>query len=107
MTTREDRAVERDRDEQTGTGTPRSVDDGLAQPGAAASTEPDPAVVTGATTGSQPAQADDVTPNRSGSGGSGGGLGDDEDGATEGGGSRSMEEMLGADATEAGQAPER
>ena len=99
--------MDRDRDEQTGTGTPRSVDDGLAQPGAGATAESDPAVLTGATTGSQPAHADDVTPNRSGSGGSGGGLGDDEGGATEGSGSRSMDEMLGADATEAGRAPER
>src|SRR3954470_9440322 len=60
----------------TGTGTPRSADDGLEEPGVekdrANATDIDPAIVTGATTSSHPAAADDVTINRSGSGGTGG-----------------------------------
>jgi hypothetical protein len=60
---------------QTGTGTPRSMDDGVPEEGAAANNsavEVDPAIVVGATTSSQPASADDVAINRSGSGGTGG-----------------------------------
>ncbi len=59
--------------DQTGTGAPRS---GAAIPSlpeqAADYDDDDAAVTTGATTSSDPAGADDVTPNRSGSGGTGG-----------------------------------
>lgn len=59
--------------EYTGTGTPRSADDGLPEPGAYSGT-PDTgeAVVTGMESTSQPALGDEVDINRSGSGGSGG-----------------------------------
>lgn len=69
-------------DEQTGTGTgtPRSADDGLPQEGAVAdnATDVDASIVVGATTGSHPSAADDVDINRSGSGGTGGPMTDDE-----------------------------
>ncbi len=65
----------------TGTGTPRSADDGLQEPGAMADRETavDPAITVGATTSSNPASADEVDINRSGSGGTGGPVTDDED----------------------------
>jgi hypothetical protein len=60
----------------TGTGTPRSADDGLQQPGVDKDrvdpTDVDESVIVGATTDSHPAEADDVKINRSGSGGTGG-----------------------------------
>ena len=70
-----------DVEEQTGTGTPRSADDGLAEPGAMGDrTAPvDPAVITGAETDSHPSAADEVDINRSGSGGTGGESIEDED----------------------------
>ncbi len=65
---------------QTGTGSPRSSDSGEPAEGAAADNARDvsDAVVTGATTSSHPSAADDVTINRSGSGGTGGPMTDDE-----------------------------
>lgn len=56
----------------TGTGTTRAADDGLPQESAFSRGEVDPAISTGARATSQPAYPDDVTINRSGSGGSGG-----------------------------------
>ena len=83
----------------TGTGTPRSADDGLPQPGAesgaATRAETDPAVVTGMTSTSQPAAADEVTINRSGSGGSGGPV--ENDPSVEGSTGQSMSELLGGE----------
>jgi hypothetical protein len=62
-----------DPDEQTGTGAPRSGAQIPSLPEQAADYEEgDDAVPTGATTGSNPAGADEVDPNRSGSGGTGG-----------------------------------
>jgi hypothetical protein len=55
------------------------------------------AIVTGATTGSQPAQADEVRPNRSGSGGSGGPASDEQPSESEGSTGRSLEELTNAD----------
>jgi hypothetical protein len=67
----------------TGTGTPRSADDGLQEPGAVGDRDApvDPAITVGATTSSNPAAADEVDINRSGSGGSGGPSVGDEDGS--------------------------
>jgi hypothetical protein len=67
--------------EYTGTGTPRSADDGRQEPGAVGdrSAPVDPAVTVGATTSSHPAEADEVDINRSGSGGSGGAATPDEE----------------------------
>lgn len=77
----------------TGTGTPRSADDGPAQPGARGeATNVDPAVVGGRLSTSQPAGADDVTANRSGSGGSGGPATPDD--SVEGSTGQSMDELL-------------
>jgi hypothetical protein len=75
----------------TGTGTPRSADDGLPQPGAASGADVDPAVLSGMTSTSQPASTDEVTMNRSGSGGSGP---VEHDESVEGSGGQSMSEML-------------
>ena len=91
--------------EQTGTGTPRSAETGPPAMGTPSGEDLDPAVVTGATASSQPALADDVTPNRSGSGGSGGAVDGGEAGTEEGTGSQSMDEMLGQGGP--GSAPER
>ena len=55
----------------SGTGTPRSDDRGLAEPGTASGEAVDPAVITGATATSKPAEQEGMTVNRSGSGGSG------------------------------------
>jgi hypothetical protein len=59
-------------DQLRGTGTPRSADDGFQERGAVGDREAevDPAVAVGATTGSHPAEPDDLDVNRSGSGGS-------------------------------------
>ena len=70
-----DRGPRQDDDmSQTGTGTPRSADDGFQQEGAAPDnvSDVDPAIVVGATTSSHPSAADEVQINRSGSGGTGG-----------------------------------
>jgi hypothetical protein len=67
-------------DSQTGTGTPRSADDGLSEEGALAdnSGDVDASIVVGGTTSSHPSAADEVDINRSGSGGTGGPMTDDE-----------------------------
>lgn len=82
----------------TGTGTPRSADDGFQQGGAVgdrSAHDIDPAISVGATTSSHPADADEVEINRSGSGGSGGAATNDAgaDGSTP----STMDEMLGGD----------
>jgi hypothetical protein len=81
----------------TGTGTPRSADDGRQEPGALGdrTTPADPAVVVGATTSSHPAAADEVQINRSGSGGTGGASTEDDyvDGSTP----TSLEDQLAGD----------
>ena len=71
---------QQDDESQTGTGTPRSADDGAPQEGAGSDNvaDVDPAIVTGATTSSHPSAADGVDINRSGSGGTGGPMTDDE-----------------------------
>ena len=72
---------------QSGTGAPRSAEDGGLVQGAHGDRDAavDPAVVVGATTSSHPSAADDVTINRSGSGGTGGASVDEPgDEATEG-----------------------
>lgn len=61
--------------QQAGTGSPRSADDGLPLEGASSEQDVgdlDESVRVGATTDSHPAEADDVKINRSGSGGTGG-----------------------------------
>jgi hypothetical protein len=70
----EDNPRTHDAYEQSGTGTPRSAEDGNLVHGAHADADAavDPAVIVGATTSSHPAEANDVTINRSGSGGTGG-----------------------------------
>ena len=79
----------------TGTGSPRTADDGLQQPGAEGNAPPDPEVTTGATSTSQPASADGVDVNRSGSGGSGGPV--EADPSVEGSTGQSMSELLGGE----------
>jgi hypothetical protein len=83
--------------EYTGTGTPRSANDGLPEQGAIGDRDADidPAVAVGATTSSHPADADDININRSGSGGSGGASTNDDvvDGSTP----ATMDELLGGD----------
>ena len=73
-------------EQQSGTGAPRSADDGLQEKGALAGDAPDVTAeeLTGMTTSSHPADADDLEINRSGSGGTGGASADGE----------SMEELL-------------
>lgn len=78
----------------TGTGTPRSADDGLPQPAADSEPDIDPAVLSGMKSTSQPASADGVTMNRSGSGGSGPAQHDE---SVEGSGGESLSEMLGGE----------
>jgi hypothetical protein len=88
-----------DEHDLTGAGTPRSADDGIAQPGGLSDTPDDAAVTTGMESTSQPAFSDDVTMNRSGSGGSGGPAVADE--SVEGSTGESMSELLaGEDDTE-------
>ena len=73
--------------EQSGTGAPRSAEDGSLVQGAHGDRDAavDDAVRVGATTSSHPSAADDVTINRSGSGGTGGASVDEPgDEATEG-----------------------
>lgn len=85
----------------TGTGTPRSADDGLPQPGAYAHTpEADESVAAGSASIADPASADEVRMNRSGSGGSGGPAtgGEDLEGSTP----ASMSELLTGEDEELG-----
>ena len=85
-----------DNESQTGTGTPRSADDGWQEAGAAPdheTTRDERAAVVGATTSSHAADADDLDVNRSGSGGSGGGSTSEPD--AEGSAPASMDELLG------------
>jgi hypothetical protein len=77
--------------EYTGTGATRSADDGRPQEGAFSRGEVDPAISTGARATSQPAYPDDVTINRSGSGGSGGPVQADD---VEGSAGASLSELL-------------
>ena len=76
----------------TGTGTPRSADDGLPQPGAQSDPDADPDVVSGMTATSQPALSDELDINRSGSGGSGGPV--EADPSVEGSTGQSMSDLL-------------
>lgn len=83
----------------TGTGTPRSSDQsGEPVERAAGDRDADvePAITVGATTSSHPAESTDVPPNRSGSGGSGGAVTDD-DASADGSTPRSMDELLSGD----------
>lgn len=85
----------------TGTGTPRSADDGQPQPGVLAGTDAaaDASQEAGRETTAQPAQADGLNINRSGSGGSGGPATPDP--SVEGSTGQSMSELLaGEDDTE-------
>jgi hypothetical protein len=84
-----------DEHDLSGTGAPRSPDDRRAQPGAVADAPADRAVTTGMRSTSQPASADEVTINRSGSGGSGGPV--DADPSVEGSTGQSMSELLGGE----------
>ncbi len=81
----------------TGTGSPRSADDGQPQPGVLAGTDAasDPSLEAGRETTAQPAQADDLNINRSGSGGSGGPATPDD--SVEGSTGQSMSELLAGD----------
>lgn len=81
---------------QTGTGTPRSADDGRQEPGAVGDRDApaDAATAVGGTTSSHPADADETQINRSGSGGSGGPA-TSEATQSEGSTPASMEELLG------------
>jgi hypothetical protein len=85
--------------EQTGTGEPRSAEaqGGAPTPQPTNAPPADPAVSSGAHSTSNPAFSEEVTPNRSGSGGSGGPA-EGASGAEEGSGDRTMEELLGGDA---------
>ena len=84
-----------DEHEQTGTGTPRSADDWLPQPGSAGgAAQIDPAVSIGARASTDPAAADELRINRSGSGGSGGSAtAEEQEGSTP----ASMSELLGGE----------
>ncbi len=86
--------------QQRGTGTPVSADDytddAAMRHEPAADEDVDPAVITGATARSNPAAGDEIDPNRSGSGGSGGGSAPDAEGE-EGSGQESMDEMLSSE----------
>ena len=84
-----------DEHDLTGLGTPRSADDGLPQPGGLDDAPADPAVTSGMRSTSQPAFSDDVTINRSGSGGSGGPV--ESDASVEGSTGQSMSELLGGE----------
>jgi hypothetical protein len=84
-----------DEQELTGTGTPRSADNGFPQSGGLPDAPDDPAVTTGMRSTSDPARSDEVTINRSGSGGSGGPAEQDE--SVEGSGGQSMSELLGGE----------
>lgn len=91
--------------QQRGTGSPVSADQTDQPVGSAGpprDEEVDPAVVTGAMAGSQPALSDEVVPNRSGSGGSGGPTDPDAPLAEDGTGGRSMDEMLSPESAERG-----
>ena len=84
-----------DEHDLSGTGAPRSPDDRTPQAGAESDAPADPAVTTGMRSTSQPAAADEVTINRSGSGGSGGPV--DADPSVEGSTGQSMSELLGGE----------
>jgi hypothetical protein len=81
-------------EQQTGTGTSRSADDGLQEDGALAGNAPDvtAAAMGGRQSTSHPAESDELNINRSGSGGSGGATteGEEQEGSTP----ASMEELL-------------
>ena len=79
-------------DNLTGVGTPRSADDGLPEEGGLAGGEVDREIETGATSTADPASADEVRINRSGSGGSGGPSTPDP--SVEGSTGSSMSELL-------------
>ena len=82
----------------TGTGTPRSADDGFQEESAVgdrSAHDVDSAISVGATTSSHPADADDIEMNRSGSGGSGGAA--TNDAGTDGSTPATMDELLGGD----------
>jgi hypothetical protein len=91
--------VTSDPEEQSGTGEPRSARGPTAQAERGTdrqgSGRAEEAVDRGAARGSQPALDEELHPNRSGSGGSGGPATGDAPGEQEGSGSHSMEEMLG------------
>jgi hypothetical protein len=81
-------------DIQLGTGSPRSeLDADVTQPDAGPPTDGPP---------SSAALPDDIEPNRSGSGGSGGPMGEDADPSEEGSTGQSMDELLGGDEVERG-----
>ncbi len=83
---------------QTGTGTPRSADDGIQQQGATPdreATADERAEAIAGTTSSHPAESDELNVNRSGSGGSGGASTSEP--GLEGSTPASMEELLGGD----------
>ena len=83
---------------QTGTGTPRSADDGRPEAGATpdhVTSDDERAALTGATTSSHPAESDDLDVNRSGSGGSGAASTSEPDG--ENSAPQTMDELLGGD----------
>ncbi|HVM29504.1 MAG TPA: hypothetical protein VM305_01855 [Candidatus Limnocylindrales bacterium] len=88
----------------TGTGSPRSADDGRPQEGSFAhfDNEADPAVTVAKRTTSQPAHADEALVNRSGSGGSGGPATPDP--SVEGSTGQSMSELLSGEDDEEPQA---
>ena len=81
-------------EQQTGTGTSRSADDGWQEEGALAGDAPDvtPEELTGMTSTSHPADATELDVNRSGSGGSGGAATEGDE--AEGSPPASMEELL-------------
>jgi hypothetical protein len=98
-------------DIQLGTGAPRSeLESEPAEPNVAGEDRPtltpmvrndslaDPGMVTAVGVGSHPALADEVEPNRSGSGGSGGPVDPDAPAQEEGSGGQSMDQMLGGGA---------
>lgn len=85
-------------DEQLGTGASRSELDDEAPavtPMVRNDSLADPGIVTTMGVGSHPGLADDMEPNRSGSGGSGGPVDPDASPQEEGSGGESMAEMLG------------
>lgn len=92
--------MDQDPTQQRGTGNPVSADDYTDDPATrhepTADDDVDPAVVIGATAHSNPAAGHEIDPNRSGSGGSGGGSALDA-GGEEGSGQESMDEMLSGD----------
>lgn len=82
--------------QQTGFGTPRSADDGRQEPGAFAGDAPDVTdeQLTGMESTAHPAQSDRLDINRSGSGGSGGPVTQDDETDLAGSTPASMHELL-------------